>query len=204
MKTYTKEQIIEVMNKKGYPLFNGPGYDLNIIAIRSKNSVSDAFDDSLNVLYKRTGSNEYELETFKITTDPGKHWLLNPMNINGTLILVPGRYPKAFKIGKHKGYEAFEQLSSMTYVRDNNKDNVLNLELIKDKSNHITGDFSTNIHRASKWRETLKIGKYSAGCQVVPDPKSLDRLLTLGKLQAKHGFGDTFTYVLLNEQDFNK
>jgi len=203
MEVFTKDQVLRVMKEKGYTVFSGSDYDLNLIAVRANNSKSNDFDDRLYVLYRKDDKIEYRMESFAITTDPGKHWLLNPMNINGTLIMVPGRYPKAFKIGRHKDYIAFEQISSdIKYIRDNRKVGDLDLAATKDVSRHITGDFSTNIHRASKWRETLKVGKYSAGCQVIQSPTDFERLLELGRLQEKNGFGKTFTYTLLEEQDF--
>jgi len=210
MRDFSTKEILKVMDTKSYPVFSGRKYDLTLVAVRSKDSVSGEFDDKLYILYyiPMTGLKLHS-ESFAITTDPGKHWLLNPLNKNGTLIMVPGRYPQAYKLGYHnrskgkkKMYLALEQHKPMTYVRDNNRDYKLDFSLIKDVANHIYGNFKTNLHRASMWRKTLIVGKYSAGCQVIASPYEYDRVMELANLQRESGFGGTYTYVLLEENDF--
>ncbi|MBC8644872.1 hypothetical protein H9W95_14990 [Flavobacterium lindanitolerans] len=74
--------------KKGYAFFdqNKP-YNVNIIGIRSKNTVANSFDDTLCLVY-RDESLSPQIFTFSVTTDPGLYWLKNPTNVNGTAILV--------------------------------------------------------------------------------------------------------------------
>jgi hypothetical protein len=205
MKYFGPSDIIHTLAEKKYRVFSGGNYDLNIIGIRSNISESDKFDDLLCVLYKNH-EGKWVLEKFNCTTDPGKHWLLNPLNKSGTLIMVPGQYRGVYKMGIHgrtgsSPYKALEQVGAMNYVRDNNKDGFLDFDLIKDKVNWIRGVFKTNIHRASKWKSLLGIGKYSAGCQVVQSPKDFERLMELCELQIKNGHDDAFTYTLLSEHD---
>lgn len=85
----TKETLLQAMNKKGYKIFHGP-YNLNLIGIRSKNSQSDQFDDTFCILYEDKDG-VMTLESFPCTTDPGKHYLMNPMNVKGCAIMVPGQ-----------------------------------------------------------------------------------------------------------------
>ena len=184
-----------------YAIFSGRGYDLNIVAKRSKNSVSDKFDDVLNVFY-RAPNGSLQGFSYPITSDPGKHWLLNPLNKDGTLIMKPGQYRKVFYIGKHgrsgsNPYTALEQIGDIEYVRDNNKDHILDFDLFADSRNVIKGIFKTNIHRASAWREMLGIGRYSAGCQVFANVNDFDHFMDLCHLQKRDGFGDKFSYTLL-------
>lgn len=192
---------------KGYKFFDRGMYNLNIIGIRSTNSASDAFDDEIHVLY--TDHNNVERhEIFSCTTDPGKHWLLNPMNSGGTIIMVPDQYRGVFKIGLHnrsrpsRSYTALEQIKPMKYVRDNSKDTKLDFNLYQDSNQVETSIAKTNIHRASKWKQLLNVGMYSAGCQVVQKPTDYDRLIALCKTQVEYGQGETFTYTLLEEKDF--
>ena len=205
MKYFGSSDLIHTLAEKRYRVFSGGKFDLNIVGIRSVNSKSDSFDDLLCVLYK-DNDNDWVLEKFACTTDPGKHWLTNPLNKKGTLIMVPGQVRGAYELGLHgrtgsSPYEALEQIKPMLYVRDNNKDNILDFKLIDLKSNWIRGIFKTNIHRASKWKTLLGIGKYSAGCQVIQSPKDFERFLSLCHLQVKHGHGSSFTYTLINETD---
>ena len=184
MKKFTTEEIKNVMKNKGYKFFYRGRYNLNIIGIRSTNSKSDSFDDEIHVIYNDQNGIEKH-EVFPCTTDPGKHWLLNPLNVRGTIILVPGQYRSVYKIGLHnrsrptKSYKALEQIKPMNYVRDNSKDAKLDLNLYLDSNNYESSIAKTNIHRASQWRETLNVGRYSAGCQVVQSPTNFDRLISL-------------------------
>tara|TARA_R110000765_G_scaffold76610_6_gene150176 strand:- start:382 stop:1002 length:621 start_codon:yes stop_codon:yes gene_type:complete len=205
MRHFGASDLMHTLAEKRYRVFSGGKFDLNIVGVRSVNSKSNSFDDVLCVLYK-DNFGQWVLEKFECTTDPGKHWLLNPLNKNGTLIMVPSQTRGAYKIGVHGRtgrypYEALEQVKPMPYVRDNNKDTILNFDLIENKANWIRGVFKTNIHRASKWKTLLGIGKYSAGCQVIQSPQSFDRFMALCILQVKSGHGNSFTYTLINEND---
>lgn len=194
----TKDAIIQCMKKKGYKLFTGP-YNLNLIGIRSKESKSDSFDDTFCVLYENRNK-EVILETFPCTTDPGKHYLLNPLNTKGCAIMVPDQYLGVYVVGNHTNYEALRQVKPMKYVRDNNKDSKLDFSLYKDEKNIYTEIALTNIHRASAWKNLLNIGMYSAGCQVIQSPTDFQRLMELAHLQCKSGV-NSFSYTLLEETD---
>ena len=207
MKTITRSDIEHVIGRKGYKFFRRGTFNLNIIGIRSTNSVSDKFDDEIHVLYNdEDGAQMHEI--FACTTDPGKHWLMNPLNINGTIMIAPGQHRGVYKIGKHGrskpsgGYVALEQIKPMAQVRDNNKNSKLDFDLYKDESNIKYSLSKTNIHRASKWKTLLNIGRYSAGCQVIQDPNRFDRFMDLCQAQLDNKSGTTFTYTLLEEKDF--
>lgn len=195
-------ELINTMKEKGYVVFEGD-YDLNIIGIRSKTSKSDSFDDEIHVLYKLRDS--WQHESFAATTDPGKHWLLNPMNVKGTIIMVPGQYRSVYQLGIHgingsDPHEALRQIGKIAYVRDNNRDNKLDFDLYKDSKNIFWDIAYTNIHRASRLKTVLGVGMYSAGCQVIQKPSDFDRFMYLCKQQKRYGHGDKFTYTLLDEQ----
>ena len=108
---FSIEQIKAVLKKKEYIFFDKDQkkFNLNIIGVRSNNEIANSFDDWLYLIY-RDDSGEFNVHEFPITTDPGAYWLKNPMNVNGTAILVPGQYRAAYKIGLHQGkYEALKQ-----------------------------------------------------------------------------------------------
>lgn len=201
----TIKNIKRIFKEKGYRFFDNGDYNLNIIGIRSDESQSNQFDDYIVVIYKESGKEKIEI--FPATTDPGKPWLLNPMDKNGTAVIVPGQYLGAYTIGIHGrshasgGYKALEQVKPMTYVRDNNKDSVINFELYNDKSKQFSANLKTNIHRASKWSIVRLVETYSAGCQVIQDPKDFDKLMALADKSAKK-YGNSFTYTLLLQKYF--
>ena len=87
--------------------------------------------------------------------------------------------------------KALSNVLRMEYVRDNNKDDVLDI----DPSKKIKGIFKTNLHRCSKWKIVRYIGRYSAGCQVIQDPKHFDELMVTAKRQQSLGWGDKFSYI---------
>ena len=205
MRQYTASEILRVLGKKGYKSFIRGKYNLNIVGVRSHNSESDMFDDAMCVVFQ-DDDGKWRIRQYKCTTDPGKHWLLNPLNVNGTLIMKPGQYRGAYKIGIHGRsgrypYKALEQAKPMEYVRDNNKNNKLDFSLFEEDKNIIEGIFKTNIHRASKWKSTYNVNKYSAGCQVLQDPNDFNEFMALCDKQLKYGHGNSFTYTLLEEKD---
>lgn len=192
-----------IFSEKGYKFFTEP-FDMNVFGIRSSNVVAGEFDDYVGVEYVN-GDHDEKLFLFKATTDSGLKYLLNPLHLKGAAILLEGQHLGAYKIGIHGrtwasgGYEAMEQVSPMEYVRDNNKNNILGDSVAVPFS----GILKTNIHRASKWEILDKIGGYSAGCQVIQDPEDFKVFMAICKQQIEHGLGNSFSYTLLNEKDFN-
>jgi hypothetical protein len=193
----TLEGTLAVMENKGYRVFRAEsGFDLNIVGIRTKALVANRFDDFICVFYRMHG--EWLFNVFKCTTDPGAFWLENPMKDMGTAVLKEGQYRRAYRIGRHKGrYTALVQNSPLTVIRDADRDRILDL----NSGSEETGFFGINIHRASAHHESIQVDKWSAGCQVLCDPHQFDFFISLCK-SGREAFGNSFTYTLLNERDF--
>jgi len=194
----------KIFDQKGYRFFdNGKPFNLNIIGVRSDERVAGKFDDSIMVLY-RDQIRDWRVFVAPLTTDPGSFYLRKPLNPNGTLIMLEGQYTGVYKKGIHGrtwtsgGYPALEQCGDISYVRDANRDNILDI----DKDNVITGNFKTNIHRAYKNKVAEFIWKWSAGCQVLQDPKDFDELMKLVDNSLLFGYPNKFSYTLLNQKDF--
>lgn len=196
----TIEKLTSVYRSKGYE-FDLRDNVVNLFGIRSKESQSDKFDDTLGLFVSIEGVKKLEL--FQATTDPGKSWLLTPMRKEGTAIMVPGQYRELYKLGRHKDYEALEQRANAKYVRDNNKDSKLDFSLYREGKGEIFSDnIKSNIHRASANKIVNFIGLYSAACQVVQNPKHFETILNYCKNQINHGWANLFTYTLLEISDF--
>lgn len=193
----TLEQTLAAMENKGYKVFtNESGFDLNIVGIRTKELQANRFDDLLTIFYRM--HEEWVFNVFKCTTDPGAYWLNEPMSELGTAILKEGQYRGSHKLGKHRGrYLALVQQSPVTVIRDANRDTALDL----DSGREETGIFGINIHRASSHNESIQVDKWSAGCQVLCDPNQYDFFISLCK-KGREAFGNSFTYTLLHERDF--
>ena len=208
MKALTYEIIKAAYDRKGYAFFEDGDFNLNIGGIRVQNSVSNHFDDVIFVAYKLSGIKM--LHCYNATTDPGKHWLLNPLNVKGTAIMVPGQYRGAYKIGLHGKssrlgpYKALEQVKPMKYVRDNNRDNILDFSLYRDPEKakvHVFWDnIKSNLHRASKWKIVQWVGMYSAACQVIQSPDDFRKLMQLCE-NGRSEWGNSFTYTLFETKE---
>ena len=189
----------ETMLKKGYIFFDrDESYNLNIIGVRRvNNAIPNKFDDTIVVIYRSTPG-QWEVFTADITTDPGLYWLLRPMNIDGTAILVPNQYRSVYKRDLHQGkYEALCQRGGEVQVyRDADGDRRHDL----DPSTIDTGFFGINIHKAG--RASTQVDKWSAGCQVFSRSEDYATFMDLTEESAER-YGNSFTYTLLLETDFS-
>ncbi|MEM7104247.1 MAG: hypothetical protein AAF502_14005 [Bacteroidota bacterium] len=196
---YSLEQIKDVLQKKGYEFFDGnKKYNLNIIGVRTDNNVPNSFDDNIYLIY-RDDDLKMKVDNFPVTTDPGLHWLLHPLNVKGTAILVPGQYRGSHKIRKHQGkYDAVCQQGNLTVWRDNNKDKILDFENAPTQTGSA---FGINIHRSNPSTESTVVHKWSAGCTVFKRVKDFLHLMRLA-YKARTLYSNSFTYTLLTEKDF--
>jgi hypothetical protein len=185
------------MAAKNFKVFESPnGHDLNLVGIRNSKSRANKFDDWLTVFYWYDGA--WNRFAFPCTTDPGTYYRENLLNVRGTAIMKPGQYRGAYMVGKHKGYKAMQQIGPVTVYRDDNKDAELDTTGVEED----TGLHAVNIHRASRVRASTQVDKWSAGCQVMQDPDHFDFFMTLCQRGANK-FGNSFTYTLLESEDFD-
>jgi hypothetical protein len=201
---YGREVIKRAMDSKGYKYFENGDYNLNIIGIRNSataNMVTNKFDDTITVSYKIDG--EWQYHEFDCTTDPGTHYMDSPILKNtGCAILKPGQYPKSHKIRKHQGrYEALGQQNDVTVYRDNNRDDIYNL----NQENTDTGLFGINIHRATKYagKKSSQVDKWSAGCQVIAANDDWTKFMKICR-KARDKWSNNFTYTLLESNDTDR
>ena len=187
-----KELIENVFQKLNYELS-----DVNIIGIRSLMDVPDVFND-LIILYIP------DLDVFNVfeaTTDPGLYYMNNPMNVKGTGILKSGQYKKCYKIGFHGSnkltiHSALVQVNNVTVYRDINRDSK------KDYLLTDTGLFGCNIHTTGSifCGIPLKIGKWSASCQVVRDNRKFQTDF-IDILKKNFDINKLYNYTLLTEKE---
>jgi hypothetical protein len=185
-------KLISFFKHFGYAINTRP-YELNIVGLRSPIVRSNSFDDDIHVFFKND-KGHWEHYAWKATTDPGTYWLQNPMQPKGTGILAHGNYPKAYRLGMHRGkYLALVQTRPVTVIRDYDRNAVLDFY----NGNEETGYFGINIHHAKSTGTTDKVDRYSAGCQVFADINDFDFFL---RLCAKHQqlYGNAFDYTLID------
>lgn len=188
--------LYESMKQAGYRVFEDQAkdYNLNIIGVRSSGQEVNVFNDSLHVIWKY--NNRWSHWKFRITTDPGLHYLQNPVSGAGTAILKTGQYRGAYRLGRHRGkYEALVQVGPVTIIRDFDRDARLDFTGGREQ----TGIFGINIHRASSTHTSTQVDRWSAGCQVFADPGEFADFLKLCRL-AVTNWGNSFTYTLLEDK----
>src|ERR1700761_173045 len=115
------KKLVKILYKQNYKLYEEP-FRLNIVGVRSPDTISNSFNDVLYVFFKDNAKN-WVGGHFPITTDPGTYWLKNPSQVDGTAILESGQYEDAYSLGLHKGqYLALVEVKSVTVIRDYNRD----------------------------------------------------------------------------------
>jgi hypothetical protein len=194
------EKMDEVLCDKNYTFFTKGNYNLNIIAIRSDSGDASSFDDSINVLYKKSG--KWVWDTYPATTEPGPSLLRSPLKSVkdiGTAILVPGQYRSTYQIGTHGGkrkYTALVQRGGPVAVwRDNNRDSKPDY-----LGPEIEGWYGINIHRHWGSDEREYTQGVSAGCQVFRSSKDFYEFMETCNRSADR-FENSFTFTLLQESD---
>ena len=195
-------KVKSVMEDKGYAFFQSGIFNINIVGIRSKETKSNKFDDTILLIYKNK-KKEWEVQSSVVTTDPGEKYLVHPMNKKGSAILVPNQYRGVYKVDVHArhnskfAHEALCQRGNVLKVwRDGNRDKILD----HDPETIDEGWFGINIHR-SKVGEASYVGSYSAGCQVFKNGTDFKLFMTAVKKSAEL-YGNSFSYTLLEEKDF--
>lgn len=199
----TLAQVSGAMKDLGYTIYGGidrsgrkRNYDLNIFGVRTANITAGAFDDWLGVFWMNWDTDAWEFHIWPATTDPGTFYLDQPLNVSGTAIMVDGQYPYSYQSGLHKNkYEALVQCRPVKVYRDDNRDEIL--DMMPDTIQR--GLFGINIHRASADHRSTRVGKWSAGCQVVADPRDFAQLMDICSL-AEDVWGPTFCYTLLLQE----
>ena len=194
--------VLAHIQSLGHEVFTSGDYNLNLFGIRSSDYSSGEFNDLMGCAYKADG--QWIVAYWVATTDPGTYYRENPMNVNGTAILVPGQYRSAWKIGKHRGsYDALVQIAPVKVYRDNNLDSIL------DHVGEEAGLYGINLHASSsqpydEGRDrdaSEEVSRWSAGCQVHATVTGFREMMKLANKQiAEHPtWAQKFTYTLVDQ-----
>jgi hypothetical protein len=224
--TYAIDKVVKAMHEKGYRIHQKP-YVPNITGIRTCDPVNE-FNDTL-LLFWKDNKNAWKHKEYRVTTDPGKDYLVEPENEKGTAILSEGQYRDAFKHGVHKKslknriesrvYRVARPFlpknlrKKLSYLAASHnalvqsrpltvyRDNNKDEKLDFDESTKETGMFFLNIHRSDAESAVEKVGKYSAGCQTFKDPKEYDEFIGMleGSLRQ-----DAYDYTLMRDVDLEE
>jgi len=192
----TDEQLLAIYQENGGIVRQTPS-SIHFCGFRNLKE-PDEWNDSLYWFWINKAGKMTGKVTHNFTTEPGMTELNKPSNSKGVAILKEGFYPYMWKLGLHKGlYQALVQNYACSVYRDSNKDSVFNLkkETVED------GVFGINLHRAAQYSTVLKVGPYSAGCQVFRDTPTFNLMLV--DILANIGLSGqiTFPYCLIDNTD---
>lgn len=177
--------------------------EINIFGIRDE---SDMNLDLLNDWICIADSKTKKVYRFKGSTDPGVYYTNHMISsgLPGVAHIADGFHENIYMVGLHRGkYEALVQIGAKIRIwRDIDKDFK---QTSKDKK--CRGWFGTNIHKMSDWRILKKIGRYSAGCQIIADPKEFKQFMSIIKnsnYYKRYRGGARFSYMLIPNNSIPK
>ena len=157
---------INLLEKSSYKPFtdDSQDYNVNLLAIRQTNTITNLFDDKIVVFWKY--KSKWTLKEYTCTTKPGTSYFYNSYikRLGGVAMLVPGEYK--YKLGLHQGrYKALRQAEPV---------NVYRLTKINESPLEATFGMSIkplqssiNIHRSNPNAVSTRVNKWSAGCIVI-------------------------------------
>jgi hypothetical protein len=200
--SYTREQIKNAVESKGYKWFNddsNKSYDVNIVGIRNSSTgkkVTNVFDDFITISFKDENGT-WQFYQWAATTDPGKKSMLEwkKMGITGGCArLLAGQWRTTWIIDKHQGkYDALcQRLAKVKVYRD------ADLDLEYDEDKVTEGIYGINIHKSGQ--DSTWVENWSAGCQVFKRVKDFDEFMKICKRATKI-HGNKFSYTLLESKD---
>ncbi len=187
-------EVLVRLQSLGHKVVWDGDFHLNLFGIRNPRAQANAFDDILGCAYTEKGM--WRVHYWPGTTDPGTYHLLNPSRVEGTAILVEGQY-SAWEIGLHQDeYEALTQRrAKVRTYRDGTRDEVLSM----DPKTITEGFFGINIHRSSLTGSSVKVEKWSAGCQVHARLDGFEEMMALARKQVAVRANPVFTYTLMRQ-----
>lgn len=179
MKTYTATKYLNWFKNyyitRGYPID-----EINLFMIRNEDGQNS---DGINDVFGIWNNKLNKIFIMKGSSDPGKYWTEfggAGKYRKGVAHMCYGYHPKIWCVDKHKGkYRAlcnrrWKGCKPIKFWRDANKN------YIKDAGEKVEkGWIGLNLHRMKRWVESTKVGKYSAGCQTVANPKDYDEMIQI-------------------------
>lgn len=193
-----EERIIAYCEEKGYIIDRGAG-EKNIIYVEGMYPNGELNDDAFNCWNDARFVIEFKngvpviAGRWEATTEPGRYYTMNPMNINGAARIAFGQY-RAWRVGTHlagrpSGHEALVQVGEITVHRDLNKDG----QRSGDKTFNGSG-FGVNQHWGGD-SPTNDIGRWSAGCLVGRMKQGHREFMTLCKSDPRYQSNKSYSFL---------
>ena len=200
------DKLISFLKSKGYRTFDQIGI-LNIVAFQSSKkddgSISNKFDDTLNVFYKNQNGN-WELLEYQITTMPG-YFPKTELLPEGVGLLALGQYNDQCKLDTYisdptatppKNDKCLKIAEATIHINDSTK-------IYNYKSEKINIKSIVLLHKSSDVGSAENVFNYSGGAQVFKTVSQWDQFITLCESQVTIAKKETFTYTLCKQSEFD-
>jgi hypothetical protein len=192
------DKIYNCCITRGYTLDTRPEA-VNIIGLegvypngKPNDDAPDKWNDSIGLLTVENSKPKL-LCCYVGTTEPGKYYTFNPLNKGGAARLQLGQHKELWIVGKHRGYEAMQQIGKATLVRDKNRN------FLRDDTVTVETGNGINLHSTSPKFIPSLVDKFSAGCLVIQKWSEFQTFMKLIKssTQYKNNKSAKFDFTLL-------
>ena len=200
------DKLISFLKSKQYRTYDQIGV-LNIVAFQSSKkddgSISNKFDDILNIFYKNQNGN-WELLEYQITTMPG-YFPKTELLPEGVGLLALGQYADLCKLDTYtsdptttpvKNDKCLKIDETTIHINDSTK-------IYNYKSEKINVKSIVLLHKSSDVGSAESVFNYSGGAQVFKTVSQWDQFITLCESQVTMAKKDTFTYTLCKQSEFD-
>jgi len=194
-----ESRIIKYMQLRNYWFARLPDFH-TIVYLEGSNEDGSLNDDAPNkfndrriVLTIENGKPKM-LGNWECTTEPGRHYTMNPVNIGGAARIALSQF-KAWIVGTHHGlsghdnHEALVQRADITVYRDLNKD----FKRIGDKTD-VGSSFGINQHSGHN-QAVENIGRASAGCLVGRTDKGHKEFMKIIKTDGRYVANNGYRFM---------
>ena len=201
------DRLISFLKSKSYRTFDQIGV-LNIVAFQSSKkddgTISNKFDDTLNVFYKNQNGN-WELLEYQITTVPG-YFPKTELLPEGTGLLAFGQYNDQCKLDTYisdptavppKNEKCLKISEVILHMNDSTK-------IYNYKSEQVNlKQLVVLLHKSSDIGSAENVFNYSTGAQVFKTVSQWEQFITLCESQVTIAKKETFTYTLCKQSEFD-
>jgi len=200
------EKLLTFLKSKKYRTYDQIGV-LNIVAFQSAKkddgSISNKFDDSLNVFYKNQNGN-WELLEYQITTMPG-YFPKTELLPEGVGLLALGQYADLCRLDTYvsdptitpvKVDKCIKVDEATIHINDSTK-------IYNYKSEKINIKSIVLLHKSSDVGSAESVFNYSGGAQVFKTVSQWEQFVTLCESQVTMAKKDTFTYTFCKQSEFD-
>jgi hypothetical protein len=176
--------------RRGYWFPSPQLFNLFVFGVRGPDTSTNLFDDVIGAVW-RDSRGEMAYLGARATTDPGRAALDHPTRRAGTATVLPGQHRGLWAPGLHQGrYRALVQGTRPAPPVWRGRSSRPDPERV------VYHDAAgINLHHGAG---AARVDWYSAGCQVVQDPRDLAAILALVDAQAAAGLGDVVSYTLFD------